>query len=378
MTKNIYLDYSATAPLRTSVGQAMKPFWDDQFGNPSSVHSYGRAALDATDAARRQIATLLDCLSSEIVFTGSGTEADNLAIIGLASGLPKGHIVTTAIEHKAVLESCRYLEKWGWQVSYIKPNRQGVVTAKSILDAIQENTRLVSVMYANNEIGTIQPIREIGKGIQKLNRDRKLRIWFHTDGVQAGSLLPLGTKHLHVDMLTLSAHKLGGPKGVGLLFATTGIPLRPIIHGGGQESNRRSGTLNVAGIVGMAAALAECQKTSLKEAARLQKLQTILKEAVTKIAGVEINGSLTDRLASNLNFSWRGKSSDELVIALDRQGIAVSAASACSSGSIQSSYVIEAMGLPEWRSNSTLRVSMGYKTTVAEIKSFVSALRKLT
>jgi cysteine desulfurase len=373
----IYLDYSATAPLRPEAKVAMEPYWSEEFGNPSSVHGYGREALDGVDEARRKIAEILDCLPSEIIFTSGGTEADNLAILGLAGESKTGHIVTSAIEHKAILSSCRYLENRGWRVTYIKPNKFGVVSAKSVIAAITPATKLVSIMYANNEVGTIQPIREIGKQIEKLNRERKQRVVFHTDAVQGGTLLPLGTKHLHVDMLTLSGHKLGGPKGTGILFTKTGVVIHPRTLGGGQESGRRSGTLNVPGIMGMAAALIAVTKNHDKESRRLAGLQKSTITALTKLPGVVVNGDLEERLPSNINISIQNKTSDELVIALDRMGIAVSAASACASGSIQSSYVIEAMGLPAWRAASTLRISMGYKTTAVELKRLVSALKKL-
>ena len=351
---SIYLDYAATAPLRDSSAKAMAPYWADDFGNPSSVHAVGRTALNAVDAARRRVAEILDCEAGEIIFTSGGTESDNLAVIGLAAGMPKGHIITSTIEHKAVLESCQSLEKWGWQVTYLNPNKNGLISAESVIDALRDDTRLVSIMYANNEIGTIQPIREIGKKLQALNKERKTPVLFHTDGVQAATLLPLGTKYLHVDMLSLSGHKLGGPKGTGILFVKKGINLTPLFHGGGQESGRRSGTLNVPGIIGMSTALAEATKLQAKESARLAKLQKLILTEVAKWPSVVVNGDVKSRLVSNVNISIKGHASDELVIALDRQGICVSAASACASGSIQPSYVIEAMGVPVWRDEVTV------------------------
>ncbi len=376
MTQKIYLDYSATTPLRKGAQSAMNPFREDIFGNPSSIHSFGREALNALDKARGEIATALNCLPLEVVFTASGTEADNLAILGVARKYKKGHIVTTAIEHKAVLSSCKELERQGYKVTYVNPTTEGIVRAQDIEAAIQDDTILVSVMYVNNEIGTIQPIREIGKLIHNLNKERKQRIVFHTDAVQGATLLPLDTKHLYVDLLSLSAHKVGGPKGVGCLFVKTNTDIRPIIFGGDQERGVRSGTQNVAGIVGFATALTEAQKDSKKESKRLSKLQDYLYKELAKLP-VEINGSVTERIASNVNFSINGKSSDEIVIFCDLHGVAVSAASACSSGSIEPSHVIAALGGDPERSISSVRISMGYLTQKPDLIEFIKTIKQL-
>lgn len=376
-SKMIYLDYAATAPMRPEVTRAMKPYFSEKFGNASSIHGFGRQAQRGVDEARRQIAEILNCRSEEIVFTGSGTEADNLAIKGLAKNFYGDHIVVSAIEHKAVLETARALEEAGWRVTYVKPNREGRVTVEQIERAITAKTFLVSVMYANNEVGTIQPIREIGLMIKRVNKDRKRPVYFHTDAVQAGGLLNLDTKILHVDMMTLSGHKLGGPKGIGLLYVKTGTPMQPIIYGGGQEHGLRSGSLNVAGIVGMATALAVSQKSAKSETMRLVKLQRELIRELKKIKGVTMNGSLAERLPNNINFSVENKTSDELVIGFDRQGIAVSAASACAAGSIAPSYVLAAMGLNEKRAGSSVRVTLGYQTRQPDIGKFIKALKKL-
>lgn len=372
----IYLDYAATAPVRPEVVRAIAPYAQTDFGNPSSIHAFGRKAAEVVDAARRKIAKRLNCNQQEIIFTASGTEADNLAIKGLAGDYPDGHIVTTAIEHKAVLEACRYLEKIGIKVTYVKPNSEGIVGAKEIEHAITPKTFLVSVMYANNEVGTIQPVREIGLLIKKLNKTRKRRVYFHTDAVQGGCLLPLDTQILHTDMLTLSGHKLGGPKGAGVLYVRTGVTLMPVIHGGGQERGLRSGTLNPTGIVGLAQALDLAQSQRLKETKRLQQFQKLLFSALNKMPNVTINGSATERLANNVNFSVAGRTSDELVIGLDRKGIMASATSACAAGNLEPSYVLQAMGAGEGRARSSLRITMGYRTKKSEVEQLIKELRK--
>jgi len=355
----------------------MAQYWDRDFGNASSIHSFGRQAQRAVDGARRAVAKVLNCQPAEIIFTGSGTEADNLAIQGLAKNFPRGHIVTTAIEHKAVLETCRALEQAGWRVTYIKPDQEGMVAVNHIMRAITPKTFSVSVMYANNEVGTVQPIREIGLAIKKLNQNRKQKVYFHTDAVQAGNFLDLNTQILHVDLLTLSGHKLGGPKGIGALYVREGTPLVPIVHGGGQERGLRSGTLNTAGIVGLGTALQIVQARKITENQRLARLQRYVLTELKKLSGVVINGSLTERLVNNVNFSVSGHTSDELVIGLDMRGIAVSAAAACAAGSIEPSYVLRAMGLGEKRASSSLRITTGHRTKKADLEQLLAALRQL-
>jgi cysteine desulfurase len=374
MTKT-YLDYAATSPMRTEVIRAIAPYAEGDFGNASSIHTFGRKAAGAVDEARRKIAKRLNCNPLEIVFTASGTEADNLAIKGLAGDYPDGHIVTTAIEHKAILETCRSLEKSGIKVTYVKPNSEGIVEIKEIERAITPKTFLVSVMYANNEVGTIQPIREIGLLVKKLNKARKRRIYFHTDAVQGGCLLSLDTQILHTDMLTLSGHKLGGPKGVGVLYVRNGVTLTPIIHGGGHERGLRSGTLNTMGIVGTAQALELAQSQKVKEVKRLKQFQKSIFAVLNKLPNVTINGSLTERLANNVNFSVAGRTSDELVIGFDRKGIMVSATSACAAGNLEPSYVLQAMGAGEGRARSSLRITMGYRTKKSEVDQLIKELR---
>ncbi|AKM84948.1 MAG: class V aminotransferase, cysteine desulfurase [candidate division Kazan bacterium GW2011_GWA1_50_15] len=374
--KPIYLDYAASAPLRPEVKQAINRV-AKIFGNPNSSHTSGREALNLADAARRQVAEMLNCQPSEIIFTGSATEADNLAIKGVALNRGRGHIITTAIEHKAVLESCRWLETQGFTVSYIKPGREGLISAAKIGAAIRPDTILVSVMYANNEIGTIQPIRAIGKLIETLNRERTHPILFHTDAVQAGNYLNLDTKYLHVDLLTLSGHKLGGPKGIGCLFARGGVTIAPQMHGGGQERGLRSGTVNVTGAVSMAAALAAAQKNKAKMYSRHHEWQRDLANHLQQLPGVEINHPLDASLPNIVNVSVRGHTSDTLVIGLDRMGIAVSAASACAAGGIEPSYVLQALHLPQTRATSSLRISWGWQTKKSDLTALVKVMKKL-
>ncbi|MFA5010185.1 MAG: cysteine desulfurase family protein [Patescibacteria group bacterium] len=377
MEKRIYLDYAATAPVRPEVVKVMKPYFSERFGNAASIHRFGQQAQKATDEARRKVAEILNCKPLEIIFTSSGTEADNLAIYGLAKNYPDGHIITTTIEHKAALETCRALGQTGLKVTYIKPNQEGIVSVEQITKAITPKTFLVSIMYANNEVGTIQPIREIGLMLKRENQKRKQPIYFHTDAVQAGNLLSLDTQILHTDMLTLSGHKLGGPKGVGLLYVRDGVPLQPIIYGGGQERGLRSGSLNVPGIVGLATALEMVQRQKPAETKRLSELQKYLIKELRKLPQIEFNGSLTSRLVNNLNFSVKGKTSDELVIGLDRRGIAVSAASACAAGSVEPSYVLLAMGLNATRANSSVRITLGYLTKKPDLVKLAKELKQL-
>lgn len=374
MKKSIYLDYAASAPMRPEVAKVIDGLNRTVWGNSASVHADGRAAIAVVDDARQRLANVFGCKPSEIVFTSGGTESDNLAILGIAKALPKGHIVTTAIEHKAVLNACGELEKLGWRVSYVKPNKDGVVTAASIVAAITDSTRLVSVMYANNEIGTIQPVPQIGKEIEQINKSRSNKIYFHTDAVQAATLLTLNIDHLNVDAVSISGHKLGGPKGIGCLFVRTGTPMHPIIFGGGQERGLRSGTVNVSGVAGLAVASEIAVKKRAAEQTRLEALRDWLAGQLSRKKDVVINGSLKNRLAGNINFSVKNKNSDELVIALDRKGISVSAASACASGSIGSSYVIESLGVAEWRAANSVRVTMGYGTKKSDLAKLIRAL----
>ncbi len=371
MTKatTIYADYAASAPLRPEAAKAMSVA-DSLVGNPNSIHSYGRKAQAMLDSARQTIASLINADTQEVVFTSGGSEADALAVLGLMRNLGSGHIVTSTIEHKAVLESCRQLEREGFGVSYVMPDRDGRIVVESIRQAIQPDTRLISIMYANNELGTIQPIAAIGKLVTELNTGRELRIFFHSDAVQAATLLSMDVRELGVNLLSWSGHKLGGPLGIGCLFVGRGVELRALVPGGGQEQGRRSGTPNLAGAIGLAAAMTVAVGQKEKEYRRLGALMQDLREALQKQKRVRFNGGTKWCLPSHLNISIANKPSDELVIGADLQGLAVSAASACSSGSIGSSHVVAALPLSDARARSqtSMRISLGYKTTTAEIE----------
>ncbi|MEZ4210487.1 MAG: cysteine desulfurase family protein [Patescibacteria group bacterium] len=373
----IYLDYAASTPIRDEVLSELNKIEKELIGNPSSVHSAGRSSMNKLDAARKIVADILNCESGEIVFTSGGTESNTLALMGFADAHPKGHIITSSFEHKAVLENLKLLEGRGWKISYIKPDKNGLINAKKVIDEIKDNTRLVSIMYVNNEIGTIQPIREIGKQLESLNRTRTNKIYFHTDAVQAAPVLEVNSKYLHVDLMTLSSHKIGGPKGGGLLFVKKGTPLHPIINGGGQERGFRSGTQNIYSAIGLALALEQTGKNLAKEVKRLHALQNKILTAVNKLDGVVVNGTGKQKSPAIVNFSWKKYSSDELVIALDRIGIAVSAASACASGSIQKSHVLSEVPIPEWRAASSVRISMGHSTATSDINKLIAALKKM-
>ena len=366
----IYLDYAATTPLDPRVEEAMRPFSRTVFGNASSLHAVGRRAWTALDDARDQIAELLGAQSAEIIFTGSGTESDNLALIGSARALRArgNHIITTAFEHHAVLESCRALQQEGFTVSYLTPNREGYISCPQVAEAITAQTTLVSVMYANNEVGTVQPIAEIGC----LCRERG--IVFHTDAVQATGELPVDVQTLGVNLLSLSAHKVYGPKGVGALFVRTGTRVKSLIHGGGQEFERRAGTENVAGIVGFATALSLVQQTKMSKTTLMRDR---LLEGLLQIPGSRLHGGITPRLANNVNVGFSGVIGETLLVALDLEGIAVSTGSACSAGAVSSSHVLRSMGYSVAEAQQAIRFSLGQQTTSVEIEETIATVTRL-
>lgn len=380
MPKKIYLDYAATTPIDKEVLKEMDPYLKKDFGNPSSLHLFGQIARAAIDEARRKVAKFLNCQESEIIFTGSATEANNLAIFGLVRSvkrkISKPHIITSAIEHHAVLHPFEKLEKENVEVTFVKPNKEGIVQISEIKKVIRENTVLISLMYANNEIGTIQPIEELGKYLQKINQTRKQKIYFHTDAVQAVNYLDCNVQKLGVDLLTLSAHKIYGPKGVGALFIKEGTPIEPIIYGGGHEFGLRSGTENVAGIVGLGKAieLVEEHKEEIKKIRFLR--DKIISEAL-KIPGTRLNGSKEKRLPNNVNVSITGVEGESLVIGLDQEGIAVSTGSACSSHDLKPSHVLLAIGLSPKEAHGSLRITLGRFTTEDEIDYFLKVLPKV-
>jgi cysteine desulfurase len=360
---HIYLDYNATTPVDREVLDAMLPYFSGSFGNASSIHSTGQRGRAAVDAARESVATLLGAKPSEIVFTCGGTEADNLALFGTVAPRvqPRKHMVTTAIEHHAVLNSAQALERQGVDVTYVPVGRDGVVDPDEIREAIRPETVLISVMLANNETGTIQPIEEIGR----IAADED--IYFHCDAVQAAGKLHLDVNRLDVDLLSISAHKIYGPKGVGALYVRTGTELEPIFHGGHHERDRRPGTENVPGIVGLGKAAELATKNLASDAARLADLRDRFESALLSMPAVRVNGDPHHRVANTCNLSFDAAGGEALVIALDLQGISCSTGAACSSGAVAPSHVLTAIGLSPERARSSLRFSLGRPTTPEEI-----------
>ncbi|HKT87036.1 MAG TPA: cysteine desulfurase family protein [Candidatus Sulfotelmatobacter sp.] len=373
MHSRIYLDHSATTPLDPRVLDTMLPYLSGEFGNPSSLHQEGRAAREAVETARAQVASLIGAEPEEIVFTASGTEADNLALIGAvrASGIP-GHIITSSIEHAAILETCRFLASAGTKITYLPVDRDGIVSTASLLRALQSNVTLVSIMAANNVVGTLQPIEELA------HLTRLHGVLFHTDAVQAGGKISLDVNRLQLDLLSLSAHKLHGPKGVGALYVRKGTGLAPIIFGGGQERGLRSATENVAGIVGFGAAAAIARDELQAESARLLRLRChIAQELSRRIPNFYFFGHEVQRLPGHLSFGFRGQEHDlaRILTQSDQAGVAVSAGSACSANhSGKPSGVLLAMGYDRLQARGLIRVSLGRFTTQEEIDRFIDLL----
>jgi cysteine desulfurase len=371
---NTYLDHAATTPLRPEVLTAMLPYLTDHFGNPSSIHAEGRRARQGLDEARETVGRILGAKPREVVFTSGGSEADNLALKGAAwAASARGrHIVTSSVEHKAVLNTCSVLERSGFMVTYLPVDRYGRVDPADVSAAITERTTVVSIMYANNEVGTLQPIAEIGA----ICRER--RVMFHTDAVQAGGMLPLNVDALGVDLLSLGAHKLYGPKGVGALFIRQGTGLMPQIQGGAQERQRRAGTENVAGIVGFARALELAQGDPAArdgENARLAGLRDRLVAEAMAVAQVELTGHPTERLANNASFIIEGVEGGDLVAGLDLEGVAASTGSACTTGSTEPSHVLLAMGISAELAHGSLRLTAGRDTTTSDVDRALDAVR---
>ena len=380
----IYLDNAATTPIRKEVLAAMKPFFQDVFGNPSSLHFQGRASKKVLEDSKKIISNILNSKVEEIVFTAGGTESCNLAIFGLAQTFSKPqHIIVSSVEHPSVLEPTAELERRGWQITRLPVSPEGSVSLESVKKAIRKETVLISIMYANNEIGTIQPIQEIGKLIFQINSERIKRglekIYFHTDACQASGFLDLNVQGLGVDMLTLNGSKIYGPKQTGLLFIKKNTPLRPLVLGGGQELGFRSGTENVSGVVGFAKALELAQKEKNKTTKRLFDLrQYFIIQAEKNIPSFKINGfglSSFKVLPNNINFSIKGILGEDLVIYLDAKGVCVSTGSACSNLMGKNSYVLKAIGLEDKVQKSSIRVSMGKDTTKQEIKHLIDSVK---
>lgn len=376
MHSRIYFDHSATTPLDPRVLEAMGPYLGGAHGNPSSLHEEGRIARQAIDKARAQVAALIGAAPEEIVFTASGTEADNLALIGaVRAGRDPGHVVTSAIEHAAIRETCKFLTSGGTRITYLGVDADGLVRPEGLLRALPSRVTLVSIMAANNVVGTIQPIEQLAQ-LTKLHG-----VLFHTDAVQAGGRIPLDVNRLQIDLLSLSAHKLHGPKGVGALYVRKGVKLSPIIFGGGQERGLRSATENVAGIVGFGAAAEIARRDLAQEAVRLAGLRECMATTLLRnFPNAYLYGHPTERLPGHLSFGWHGNEGKvgNLLTALDQAGVAVSAGSACSAHHAgEPSEVLLAMGYDEQRARGLIRVSLGRFNTRDQVLQFLNILESV-
>jgi cysteine desulfurase len=368
------MDYAATTPVDPRVVEVMIPYFQEKFGNPSSIHSYGQESLESVDAARLSVADLLGADPSEIVFTSSGTEADNTAIQGVCRALQDrgNHIITTSIEHQAVLRCCDFMASRGFEVTRVPVGKDGIVEPYDIEKSIREKTILISVMHANNEIGTIQPIAEIGKIA------RKNGILFHTDAVQSYGHIPIDVDEMSVDLLSISAHKIYGPKGAGALYIREDTPIVPLLHGGSHEQGRRSSTHNVPGIVGLGEASRIASQEMEKEIEGITALRNQLFHLIEKnIPGIHFNGHPTNRLPNSLNLSIEHVEGEALLMNLDLEGIAVSSGSACSAGSGKPSHVLTAIGLSETEARGSLRLTLGRYTTEEEVKQVNTVLTRI-
>jgi cysteine desulfurase len=368
--RTIYLDHAATTALDQRVLEVMIPYLTREYGNASSIYTLGRHAMQAVDSAREEVAEILNCRPTEIIFTGGGSESDNLALKGVALAAQKkgNHIITSTIEHHAVLHACHYLERFGFQTTYLPVDHSGLVDPEAVLRAITAQTILVSIMYANNEVGTIEPIAEIGR----ICRARKIP--FHVDAVQAGGALPLDVASLNVDLLSLSAHKFYGPKGVGMLYARQGIRLLPQQQGGSQERGKRGGTENVAGIVGAATALRLAYEDLPQTQPRLRELRDQLIAGLLPIAGSELTGHPAKRLPNNASFVFAGIEGESILLNLDLLGIAASSGSACTSGSVDPSHVLLAMDFSTEKARGSLRLTVGQENTAEDVQSILTVL----
>ena len=372
--KTIYLDNAATTKMSKTAIEAMLPFMDKVYGNPSSLHSVGQSAAEALYDARERIAKCLGCTAREITFTSGGSEADNQAILSAAKiGSKKGkkHIISTAIEHHAVLHTLNKLKEYGFEITLLDVDRNGLVYPEQVENAIREDTCLVSVMYANNEIGTIEPIKEIGKIC------REKGVIFHTDAVQAAGHLHIDVNEQNIDMLSLSAHKFHGPKGIGALYSRKGIPLYTLIEGGAQEGGKRAGTENIPAIMGMAAALEESENSIDKNTEKVSALRDKLIDGLSQIPHSVLNGDREKRLPSNVNFCFEGIEGESLLLLLDDKGICASSGSACTSGSLDPSHVLLAIGRVHDIAHGSLRLSLSEETTEEEIEYTIKSVKEV-
>lgn len=369
--KLIYMDHAATTPVNPKVLEAMLPYFSDRFGNASSIYSIGRESKKAIDEARDKVAKAIGAMPREIFFTGSGTEADNWAVKGIAyANREKGnHIITTSIEHHAVYHACQYLESDGFEVTYLPVDENGLVSPKQVLDAIRPETILITIMFANNEIGTIQPIGEIGK----ITREKG--VIFHTDAVQAVGNVPINVVDLNIDLLSLSGHKFYGPKGAGALYIRKGVKITTFLHGGAQERGRRASTENIPGIVGLGKAIELATQNIDEYNKKLIDLRDrTIEEVMKKIPFVKLNGDRHKRLPGNVNFSFEFIEGESLLLMLDMKGIAASSGSACTSGSLDPSHVLLAIGLPHEIAHGSLRITFGEDNTHEDVDYLMEVL----
>jgi len=366
--KKIYMDYGSSTVVDAEVIQDMIPYFNEDYGNASSIHSYGRKAFDAIEKAREQVANIINAEPDEIVFTSGGTESDNLAIKGIAEKYDhekntKGYqIITSSVEHPAVLETCKYLEEKGFNIKYLSVDKYGIIDLDELEKSISKDTFLISIMYANNEIGTIQPIKEIGKIARKNN------ILFHTDAVQAIGKIPIDINELNIDLLSISSHKIHGPKGVGALYIRRAVKLQTISHGGGHEKGIRSSTYNTPGIVGLGKACEIAKKNMQKDVEKITKLRDNLIQNLQDIQESYLNGHPEKRLCNNVHFRFTGIEGESLNLMLDDKGIAAATGSACSSKKLKPSHVLMALGLKPEEAHGSLRLTIGKYTTKEEIE----------
>jgi cysteine desulfurase len=374
MERKIYLDHNATTPVHPAILEAMLPFYKEGFGNASSIHSFGREAKVVLEESREKVAKFLNADPLEIYFTSGGTESDNLAVKGVAwANKKKGnHIITSQIEHHAVLESCKFLEKEGYEITYLPVDKYGLVDHDELKKSIKKETVLVSIMHANNEVGTVQPMAELA-GLAK-----EKGVYFHTDAVQSTGKMKIDVDELNVDMLSLSAHKFYGPKGVGALYIKRGVRLTPLAHGGHHEKSRRAGTENVPGIVGLAKALEIAHSDMQEEEKRLKYLTEVFYKKITeRIPDVFLNGHPVLRIPNTMNLSFKGVEGESIILNLDLKGIGVASGSACTSGSLEPSHVLSAMGVPGDLAQSSLRFSFGRSNTMEDVDYVVEILPEI-
>ena len=374
MEKLIYLDNAATTKTAPEVVEAMLPYFTEHYGNPSSIYGFAAANKEVITGCREQIAGILGAKSEEIYFTAGGSESDNWALIATAEayGSKGKHIITSKIEHHAILHTCEYLEKKGYEVTYLDVDEAGLVDLEQLRASIREDTILISVMFANNEIGTIQPIGEIGQIA------REHGILFHTDAVQAFGQIPINVDELHIDMLSASGHKFNGPKGIGFLYIRRGVKIRSFIHGGAQERRRRAGTENVPGIVGIGAAAERAARTRIERIGKEQEVRDyLIRRIESEIPYCRLNGDREKRLPNNVNFSFRFVEGESLLIRLDMKGICASSGSACTSGSLDPSHVLLAIGLPHEIAHGSLRMTLSEEITKEEADYVVEALKEI-